>query len=478
MVFFFTYLIYFYATTLAIFYLGLMILSYYKTLWYKYRYTIREENYLREFPDEAPGISIIAPAFNEEVIIYDSVSSLLNLNYPNFEVIIVNDGSKDKTLDILIQEFELEEVPYYYTYKVYCKPVHRILKSRNPMYNRLRVVDKVNGGTKADAMNAGVNIATYDYFINTDVDCILAEDTLSKIILPVLDSDKPVIAVGATMRMVNSCTIDKGRITRVRPPNRLIPLFQETEYLRSYLVAKMGWSMLNAIPNVSGGFGLFDTQVVISAGGFDSASHAEDMDMTVRMVAFMRENKKPYRIVQCPYSLCWTEGPPNIKVLNRQRTRWGRGMLQFIIDHRKFFFNKDYGRLGFIVMPYILFFEFLAPIIEFTGFLFMVYLLVTNQVNFDTFWMMLLYAYLIGISVSIITVSYDLVLGKLYKNFREYLKLVLFSALEAIIYHPLVVVFTLRGYYQYLTRRNFKWGQMTRQGFSQPKTPNTVNNNV
>jgi len=134
MVFFFTYLIYFYATTLAVFYLGLMILSYYKTLWYKYRYTIREENYLREFPDEAPGISIIAPAFNEEVIIYDSVSSLLNLNYPNFEVIIVNDGSKDRTLEILINEFELEEVPYYYTYKVHCKTVHRILKSKNPMY--------------------------------------------------------------------------------------------------------------------------------------------------------------------------------------------------------------------------------------------------------------------------------------------------------------------------------------------------------
>ncbi len=478
MTYFFTYLIYFYATALALFYLGLMIMSYYNTLRYKYRYTVREENYLKDFPEEAPGISIVAPAFNEEVIIYDSVNSLLSLDYPTFEVIIVNDGSKDKTLDILIEEFELEEVPYYYSYKVYCKPVRRIFRSRNPAYDKLKVVDKENGGTKADAMNAGVNIAQYDYFINTDVDCILAEDTLTKIILPVLDSDKHVIAVGATMRMVNSCTVEKGRITRVKPPNRLIPLFQETEYLRSYLVAKMGWSMVNAIPNVSGGFGLFDRNVVVAAGGFDSASHAEDMDMTVRMVAYMRENKKAYRIVQCPYSLCWTEGPPNIKVLNRQRTRWGRGMLQFIIDHRKFFLNRDYGRLGFLVMPYIVFFEFLAPIIEFTGFLFLLFLLLTNQVNFDTFWMMIAYAYLIGLSVSIITVSYDLVLGKLYKNFWEYLKLVLFSAFEAILYHPLVVIFTLRGYVQYLTRKNFKWGQMTRQGFSQPKNANTVHNNA
>lgn len=477
MVYFFTYLIYFYASALALFYVALMIMSYLNTVRYKFRYTEKEEEYLKNYPDEAPGISIVAPAFNEEVIIIDSVNSLLNLDYPNFEVIIVNDGSKDKTLELLEKEFDLEEVPFYYAYKVYCKPVKRILRSKDPQYHKLIVVDKENGGTKADAMNAGVNVARFDYFINTDVDCILASDTLSKIILPVLDSDKHVIGVGATMRMVNSCTIDKGRITRVKPPNRIIPLFQETEYLRSYLVAKMGWSMLNAIPNISGGFGLFDTNIVIAAGGFDSASHAEDMDMTTRMVAYMRENRKPYRIVQCPYSLCWTEGPPNISVLNRQRTRWGRGMLQFIIDHRRFLFNRNYGRLGFVVMPYILFFEFLAPIIEFVGLLFLIFLLITSQVNFDTFWMMLLYAYLIGLSVSVITISYDLVLGKLYKRFWEYLKLVLFAALEAILYHPLVVIFTLRGYIQYLTRRNFKWGQMTRQGFSPSnKANNTVSN--
>lgn len=464
--YFFTYLIYFYATILALFYLALLAMSYLNTVKYRYSFTKRDEDYLKSYPEEAPGISIVAPAFNEEVIIFDSVNSLLNLDYPNFEVVIVNDGSKDATLDILIDKFELEETPYYYVYKVYCQKVQRVLRSKNEKYKRLIVVDKVNGGTKADAMNAGVNIAKYDYFINTDVDCILAKDTLSKIILPVLDSKEHVIAVGATMRMVNGCIIENGQLKRVKPPRALIPLFQETEYLRSYLVAKMGWSFINAIPNVSGGFGLFDTKVVTAAGGFDSASHAEDMDMTTRMVAFMRENRKKYKIVQCPYSLCWTEGPPNLKVLNRQRTRWGRGMLQFIIDHRKLFLNKNYGRLGLLVMPYIVFFEFLAPIIEFIGFFFMLYLFITHQINFDTFWMMLLYAYLIGFSVSMITVSFDLVLQKLYKSFWEYLKLAFFSAFEAFIYHPLVVIFTLKGYVQYLTKRNFKWGQMTRQGFS------------
>ncbi|MBV2227387.1 MAG: glycosyltransferase [Sphingobacterium mizutaii] len=474
MAYFFNYLIYFYATALAVFYLALMVMSYFKTIRYRFKYTKREENYLKDFPDQAPGISIVAPAYNEEVIISDSVHSFLNLDYPTFEVIIVNDGSTDRTLDILKEEFELMEVPYYYVYKVFCQPIKRVFRSSNPAFSKLIVVDKVNGGTKADAMNAGVNIAQYDHFINTDVDCILSEDTLSKIILPVLDSDTQVIAVGATMRMVNGCKVEKGKITRVKAPSRLIPLFQETEYLRSYLVAKMGWSMINSIPNVSGGFGLFDRQVVISAGGFDSTSHAEDMDMTVRMVAFMRENKRKYKIVQCPYSLCWTEGPPNISLLNRQRTRWGRGMLQFIVDHRKFLLNRDYGRMGLIVMPYIVFFEFLAPIIEMVGFIFFLFLLLTDQVNFETFWMMLLYAYLIGLVVSIVTVSNDLVLGKLYRNFWEYLKLVFFATLEPFLYHPLVVFFTLKGYVQYITKKDFKWGQMTRQGYSPNKNPNTA----
>lgn len=469
MVYFFTYLIYFYATFLGLSYLGLMIMSYYNTLRYRYRYTRREENYLKDFPEKAPSVSIVAPAFNEEVIISDSVHSLLNLDYPNFEVVVVNDGSKDKTLDILIKEFELEEVPYYIIYKVHCKPIKRVFRSTNPEFNRLIVIDKENGGTKADAINAGINIAQYDYFINTDVDCILSKDSLGKIVLPILDSDKHVIAVGATMRMANGCTVDNGRITRVKAPNSLIPLFQETEYLRSYLVGKMGWDVINAIPNVSGGYGLFDTQVIIAVGGFDSGSHAEDMDMTARIAAYMLENKRPYRIAQCPYSLCWTEGPPNLKVLCRQRSRWGRGLFQFLVDHRKLILNKDYGRLGFIVLPYTILFEFLAPIIEFVGLLFMIFLLITHQINFDTFWMMLLYAYLIGFSVSVITVLYDLTLDKLYRNFWEYLKLVLFSALEPILYHPFIVVFTLRGYIQYLTRRDIKWGKMTRKGFSHPK---------
>jgi len=460
------YVIFFYATAITLIYLTLAVLGYLNILRNRIRYTKREENILKLYPETAPGISIVAPAFNEEIIIIDSVNALLSLDYPTFEIIIVNDGSQDKTLDLLLKNFDLIEVPFAYVEKVICKQVNRVFKSSNPEFDKLIIVDKVNGGTKADAMNAGVNVASYDYFINTDVDCILSPDTLTKVILPVLDSDIPVIAVGATMRMANGCDFDKGRITRVRPPKNFITTFQETEYLRSYLVAKMGWSMINAIPNVSGGFGLFEKKTVIACGGFDTNSHAEDMDMTLRMIAYKRENNKPYRIIQTPHSCCWTEGPPNLKVLARQRTRWGRGLMQIFFIHRKFLFNKKYGRMGLLIMPYAFFFELLAPIIETLGFLFLLYQLYTQQINFNTFWLMLAYVYLIGISISILTIVFDISIKKQYRTLGEYAKLVIFSAFEAFLYHPFVVIFSLRGYWQFFTRKNFKWGKMTRKGFN------------
>lgn len=469
---FFTYqyLVYFYACSVTVIYLCLALAGYFNIRRYKARYTTEEEHKLKQHPEIAPPISVVAPAYNEEVIIIENVTSLLSLDYPNFEVIIVNDGSKDKTLDLLIEEFELEKIAYPYINKVQCKPVKGLYRSTNPLYHRLTIVDKENGGTKADAMNAGINVAKYDYFINTDVDCILASDTLSKVILPVLDSNIPVIAVGAVMRMVNGCEVEKGRITRVKPPKKPTPLFQETEYLRSYLLAKMGWSFFNLIPNVSGGFGLFDTRIVIHAGGYDSDSHAEDMDMTIRMVTYMRNQGKKYKIVQIPDTCCWTEGPPNLKVLARQRTRWGRGLLQIFIVHRNLLFNRKYGRLGMIVLPYALLFEFFAPLIELVGIIFLIVLLFKNQLNSGTFWLMLLFVYMIGITMSLVTISLDLIVKKQYKSFREYLKLVLFSSLEAIVYHPFIVFFSIKGYWEFLLKRDFTWGAMTRQGFSGEKT--------
>lgn len=463
---FYQYTIFYYSAIITLSYISLAIIGYFNIINKKSTYTDIENQLLNNFLEEAPGISVVTPAYNEDLIIIDSAQSLLNLEYPTFEVIIVNDGSTDDTLKLLIEEFYLEAVPYPYLEKVRSQPVKQVYKSTDLRYSNLTVIDKENGGTKADAINAGLNIAQYDYFINTDIDCLLDPNTLAKVIVPVLDSEVPVIAVGATLRMVNGCEVDKGRITRARPPKRIIPIFQETEYLRSYLISKMGWSTLNAIPNVSGGFGLFDKNVVIAAGGYDPLSHAEDMDITIRMIAYMRERKKKYLIRQIPDTCAWTEGPSNLRLLYRQRTRWGRGLLQIFLVHRRYLFNPKYGRMGLLLLPYALFFDFLAPILTTSGFFVIIYLLFNNQVNYDTFWLLLLFVYLIGISMSLVAITADLANKKLYKTYTEYGKLVFYSLFEAILYQPFNTVFFVIGYVQFLYNREFTWKSMTRQGYT------------
>ena len=464
LIYFYQYLVFFYGIAFIVVISVLLLLSMIKAWKYKWQYTMKEDEILKKSP-YAPGISIVAPAYNEEKTIITNVRSLLTIDYPNFEVVIVNDGSTDKTLDLLIDEFQLIETPYVYIEKVQCKPFKGLYKSTNPQYNSLTVVNKVNGGTKADASNAGVNVAKHDYFVCTDVDCILSRNALLKMIEPVLNSSVQVIAVGITMRMVNSCEVNEdGVITRVRPPRGIIPRLQELEYLRSYLVSKMGWSAMGLMPNVSGGIGLFDKSVVIAAGGYDSLSHAEDMDMLIRMITYMKNFNKPYKIPHVPVTGCWTEGPPNLFVLNKQRTRWGRGLLQFFIVHRKLLFNRHYGKEGLVMLPYLFVFELLAPLVEFSGIAMTIYFLFTNKVNFETAYVLLLFVSLFFIMVSAITVIYDMVINKLYKKYREYVVLFLCSLVELLIYHPFIIFFNVKGYVDFLFKQNFEWGEMKRQG--------------
>lgn len=462
------YFIFFYATSLFISYLILAVLSYIAIARYKGYSSQLDDNTLMSSP-LTPGISVVAPAFNEGLTIITNVRSLLTLNYPLFEVIIINDGSKDDTLEKLIEEFELEETPYAYVDKIKTKPVKRIFKSRNPAYAILTVVDKVNGGTKADASNAGINASSFPYYLCTDVDCILDRNTLLKMIKPILNSRKNVIAVGAVLRMSNSCDIDEGIITRVRPPKGIIPRFQEMEYIRAYLLSKMGWSLVNCVPNVSGGLGLFDKEVAVRAGGYDPLSHAEDMDLVTRMVSYQINNNQSYRIEYIPLSCCWTEGPPNIRILNRQRTRWGRGLIQLFYEHRKILFNRKYKNMGLVVYPFAFLYELMAPVIEAVGWLFFIYLILTNQVNWYNAFIILLYSYTFSVMISTMVILWDQITFKYYKTFREVLSLVLMVFLESFIYHPLIMFFAIRGYYDYLTSKEFEWGSMTRQGFDQPK---------
>jgi len=458
------YFMFFYATSLILSYLILSVFSFIAITKYKsYNTDIDDEELLNSHL--APGISVIAPAYNEEKTIIINVKSLLTLNYPLFEVIIVNDGSQDKTLDLLIEEFDLVEAPFAYVEKIKTQPYKRTFKSKNPKYEILTIIDKENGGTKADAFNAGLNASVFPYYLNTDVDCILARNTLTKMIKPILSSKVRVIAVGATLRMSNNCEIEEGVITRVRPPKALIPRFQELEYIRSYLLGKMGWELINSVPNVSGGLGMFDKDIAIKAGGYGAASHAEDMDMLTRMAAHMMNNRMEYKIGYIPLSCCWTEGPPNIQILGRQRTRWASGLFQMFSEHRKILFNPTYKRLGLITFPYIFIFEFLAPIIETFGIIFSIFLLLFGYVNWSFAPLILIYSYTFAIMISSIVIIWDQMTFKYYNTTREVVTLFLTAFIEPILYHPMILFFSLKGYFSYIMSRELAWGTMTRQGF-------------
>lgn len=414
----------------------------------------------------APGISVIAPAFNESLNIIANVRSLLTLDYPLFEVIIVNDGSTDDTLDILIQEFSLTKVDYAYNETLETKPVRGIYKSTRKVYNKLTIVDKVNGKCKADAVNAGLNIAHHPYFLNTDVDCILDNKTLVKLIRPILEEMKPVIAVGASLRIANSCEIDAGMMNAVKVPTSLLPRFQELEYIRSYIMGKLGWSYINAVPNVSGGLGLFNKEVAIKSGGYDPKSFAEDMDIIVRMVRNRIEENQEYAVRYIPETLCWTEAPESLPVFVRQRVRWARGLWQIFATHFRVLFNPKYKRLGLIVFPYNFFFELLAPIIEALGILFYICLIILGLVNWHTAVILLAFVYVYLVFISIIAVLWDQFVFKQYKNWRVVFNLTLMAFIEPIIYHPIVLFSSLKGYIFQLVGKRHSWGNMKRKGFT------------
>ena len=346
--------------------------------------------------EHAPSLSILAPAYNEAATIVENVRSLLNIYYNNFEVIIINDGSKDDSLQKLIDVYSLEKVPYFTEQSIATKPIRGIYKSRNPVYKKLVVVDKVNGG-KADALNVGINIAQNKYVVCIDVDCILEQDAMLKLTKPFLENaEKRVIATGGVVRIANSCEVEDGKIVKVNLPKQFLPRMQTLEYIRAFLLGRMAWSRMDGLLLISGAFGAFDREIVINVGGYNHNTVGEDMELVVRMRRYMEEAGLPYEVAYIPDPLCWTEAPATFKILGRQRNRWTRGTVETLRLHRQMFFNRKYGLLGMVSYPYWFFFEFMAPLIEFIGFLGFCAFAVLGLMDWPFFFVLLLLIFSFG----------------------------------------------------------------------------------
>lgn len=446
----------------------LAILSYYAIKTYlNNKYSIPNNVILKS--NYLPGVSVVAPAYNEGPNVVYNVKSLLSLSYPKYQVVLVNDGSTDDTLQQLIDEFELVKVDFYYQEKIKTQPVRGHYKSKNPLYSKLLVVDKENGKSKADASNAGINSTKYPLFLCTDVDCILKNDTIIKLAKPFIEAKKRVIATGAGIRISNSCEVKEGFLVKIHFPKGWYPRFQELEYVRAFLFGRMAWSQINGLLLVSGGLGMFDKEIAVAAGGYWHKSLGEDMELITRMRKYMYDNKLPFAIKYIPESLCWTEVPATREVLIRQRVRWARGLIQTLYMHKNIFFNPKYEKTGFLIFPYFFFFEFLIPILEVTGVIVLILGLFILDVNYINFLYLSLVVYLFYLIVTFISILLDDIIYKNYANTKEIIILIIMAIIEPFCYHPVNVYASLKGYYHFFRQKEQSWGNMQRQGFGTKK---------
>lgn len=414
------------------------------------------------YGDIAPPISLIVPAYNEQINIVESVHSMLALEYPAYEVIVVNDGSKDETLKRLIDAFELVSVRRPFEEALEHEPIRGIYAS--PRSDRLFVIDKSNGG-KADAQNAGINVSRAPIFCVIDGDSILEPDALLRAVQPFIEDPERTIAVGGTIRIANNSTIESGRVKTVRLPTRILPLFQVVEYLRAFLMARLAWSRINSLMLVSGAFGVFRRREAVAVGGFTKGSMGEDLDFVIKLHRHMLDNKKEYRIEFIPEPVCWTEAPETLAVLARQRSRWQRGALEAFFRYRGMLFNPRYGRVGFLGFGHILIVDVLGPIMEVLGYILMPLFWLTGVLSTEHLLAYTALVFVYGVFVSVASLILEELELKRFPRPRD-LAILTFAAVgENFGYRQLNNFWRVKGCWQYLRADN-SWGEMTRTGFS------------
>jgi poly-beta-1,6-N-acetyl-D-glucosamine synthase len=455
-----------YAITIAAAYLFLAIMSLSEMTKYMRKNYFVDYKYILSSPF-APGISLLAPAYNEGLTIIENVKSLMSIMYNNYEVIIINDGSKDDTLQKMVTAFNLVKVPFDLQTYVQTKPVRGIYKSTNRAFKKLTVVDKENGG-KADALNVGLNVARQELTACIDVDCIIEPDALLKMVKPFLEDPRRVIAAGGVVRIANSCVIEEGRLIEVRLPDKFIPRVQVLEYIRAFLLGRMAWSKLNGLMLISGAFGIFRRDIAIKAGGYNHNTVGEDMELVVRMRKYMYDNNLEHKVVYIPDPLCWTEAPSSYEILGRQRNRWARGTLETLRIHKDVFFNRKYGLLGMLSYPFWYFYEWLSPFVEGVGLVFFVVLALFGWVKWAFFLCLLAAVYTFALFISMLALLSEEMSYFKYTNKRDILKMILVALVEPFWFHPRVVWWSLKGNFD-LFKGKKSWGEMTRQGFVQYK---------
>lgn len=407
-----------------------------------------------------PRVAVLAPAYNEAATCRESVRAMLALSYPEHEVVVINDGSKDDTLAVLIDEFKLYRSGRRPSGTIPTKPIRAIYESRMPI--RLVVIDKENGG-KADSLNAGINVARAPLVCAVDSDSLLENDALLHVVEPFLH-DPDTIATGGIIRVVNGCRVEGGQVTEVRAPRRFVPLLQAVEYLRAFLGGRVAFSFVNALLIISGAFGVFRRDAVIEAGGYLTSTVGEDMELVLRLHRRFREAGRRYRIVFVPEPVCWTEVPETLRVLQRQRNRWQRGTVESLALHRRVVGNPRYGVLGVFATPYFLLFEMLGPAVELLGYAVTIGGLAFGWIDPALALLFFVVSILFGILLSMSSVVLEELTQRRYPRASDVALLFAAAILENLGFRQLMTLWRVRGLIDGL-RGKQGWGAMERRGF-------------
>lgn len=409
-------------------------------------------------------ISVLVPAYDEEETIVDNIKSLLSLNYPAFEVIVINDGSNDDTLQKIVEAYDLKEIN---------QPVRHLIKTKkikgiyaNLDIPNLVLVDKENGG-KADALNVGINVSKYPVFTSIDADSILESDSLVRVIMPFIE-DNLTVAVGGIVRIINGSEIKNGKVEAIGLPKSKLAMFQIVEYLRAFLAGRLAWSKLRCLLIVSGAFGAFKKDVVVQAGGYTPDTIGEDMELVVKIHKMMRKNKVKYKVNFIPDPVCWTQAPENIKDLRGQRRRWQIGLMDSLFRHKDLLLNPRYGVVGMYGVPYFWIFEMLGPIIETLGYIIIPLSYIFGLLNTRYFVLFLITSILYGIILSLGAILLEEYTFSKYPSMKQLLRLSLYGILENFGYRQMTTLFRIDAIIRFKKFRG-DWGKIKREGFSNHK---------
>lgn len=408
--------------------------------------------------DLLPPVSIVVPAFNEAAGIVDSVRSMSMLRYPRFEIIVVNDGSRDETFSRLQEGFRLQEVTVPFRREIDTAQVRGVHRSALPL--PIIVVDKENGG-KTDALNAGINVAKYPYVLLTDADVVFDGECLLRAMRHVVEDRERVVAVGGNIRPVNGSKVNRGRVVETHMPRNMLERIQVLEYIRSFIAARPGWSRINGLLLISGAFGIFRRDVIAAVGGFRKGHLGEDMDLTMRLHRHMRDSRTDYRIVYAPDAVCWTEVPTTFEVLRKQRIRWHRGLAMVLGDFKHMLFNPRYGSVGMVAWPSYFLFEYAAPIVEIVGWVVLPAALVTGSLDAAVAVPLLLFAVLLGAIKSLVGLFMDESYGY-FTSPLDAMRLVTLAFVENLGFRQRTVVWRITSLF--MANRPPEWGNMKRRG--------------